>query len=247
MATIWLCLMIVYYFKLGHDYHVEKIHGEEDEDVTRSVSFVVWDTINERTKWIVKRIRVRANLMKLSPMMRYIFLFLGCMAAVPFLILRILQPSLNLEEDPSDDLARFTLWAMELRFAGDLLIPIMVLYLTVHQFSDLSAERFRWRDTIPFVLISLCYIADAASFFEQPIEFKVKTSAGQTEGDRGGAWFGRQVFVCVAVVFLSILAVVQKRRCLRLSDVEKKKHLFQVRACKNNKLKRLARVLPRHF
>ena len=231
LASLWFLICIIYYHKIGHDYDIERNEGEEDEDMRKTWSFRIWYNIDKKTRWIVDRIRVPTSSMKLSPLMTSLFLFLAVLSATPFLIVRLFQQT---GEKPSQSQVRLILWSIELRFAGDLLIPIMLLYLMVFLFSDLSQnagthlfQAVKNRDMVPIVLIAISYIVDTASFFEQPNEFKVKTRASTANGDEGGqGWFLRQVFVCVAVVFLFVLAIIQKRRCLKLSDEKKSKHLF---------------------
>ncbi|GMH99604.1 hypothetical protein TrLO_g5911 [Triparma laevis f. longispina] len=135
--------------------------------------------------------------------------------AVPFLLARIFQYF--------DAKLSITLWSISLRLSGDLFIPVMVLYLTVFQFSDLSTKGVKWK--APLTLIILLYIVDAASFYQQKPGFQQKSA--RTEDEDGDSWFARQVVICTSVVLLLVLIVVQKRRCYRLRVNEKRIHLFE--------------------
>ncbi|GMH56234.1 hypothetical protein TrST_g4127 [Triparma strigata] len=216
IPTTWAVLYFIYYLKLGHDHHVEATRGEEDEDITATISFTVWDNVNRRTRWIVDWFRVPEGEMRLSPFLQWVFLLLGILASIPFLIARAFQTG-------HDD-TLLTLWTVELRMSGDLLIPVMVLFLTIHQFSDLtSGTIIKWKGI--FILMVLCYIVDTVTFFYQPPGFTQKTA--NTEDKNGGTWFGRQVVVCVSVVLLLVLIIVQKKRCIKMEEDAKKKHVFE--------------------
>ncbi|GMH61517.1 hypothetical protein TL16_g03275 [Triparma laevis f. inornata] len=226
---IWMCLSFFYYTKLGHDEIVEMSIGEEDEDVAATRSFKIWSFFNRETNWILDKIRVPEGEMKLSPFLQWIFLIIGCFCSLPFLLARTFQyGSLEVETDEETgevgikDLS-ITLWSVMLRLSGDLFIPVMVLYLTILQFSDLSIKEVNWR--LPLALITILYITDASSFFKQEGGFQQKSSRS---GDIDGiTWFIRQVVICASVVFLLILIAAQKRSCFKLSVTEKRKHLFE--------------------
>ncbi|GMH85055.1 hypothetical protein TrVE_jg14199 [Triparma verrucosa] len=221
LPSIWTLLCLVYYFKLGHDEHVEKAIGEEDEDVVLPVTFIIWDTINRKTKWIVDLIRVPEDSVRLSPFLEAIFLLLGVIASTPFLLARLFQG----EEDVRDEnQALFTLWTVVLRNSGDLLIPVSLLYLSVHFMSDLSQPNVRIRTTIPLAVISLLYIIDTATFFEQPNEYKQKVA--KTEDKGGTTWFKKQMIVCISVLMLLLLIVFRKKSILKLPAEDRRKHLF---------------------
>ncbi|GMH53240.1 hypothetical protein TL16_g01407 [Triparma laevis f. inornata] len=168
LPCVWSLLFIVYFFKLGHDEHVEKVIGEEDDDVE--------------------------------------------------------EGSIENGED-----ALFTMWTVVLRYSGDLLIPVSLLYFSVHFMSDLSHPEVRLRTTIPLTGIALLFMVDTATFFEQPEEYKQKSA--YTEDKGGSTWFGKQLIVCVSVVLLLLLIVVRKKSCLQLSEEKRRKHLFDNVAC----------------
>ncbi|GMH73512.1 hypothetical protein TrST_g4726 [Triparma strigata] len=226
---IWMGLSFFYYTKLGHDETVEAAVGEEDEDVVTTRSFKIWSYFNKKTNWILKRIRVPEGEMKLSPFLQWIFLIIGGFCSLPFLLARTFQyGSLDVNFNKAtqmydvEDLS-ITLWSVMLRLSGDLLIPVMVLYLTILQFCDLSIKEVSWR--LPLAIITILYITDASTFFEQEGGFEKKSSRS---GDLDGiTWFIRQVVICTSVVFLLILIAAQKRRCYRMSVTEKRKHLFE--------------------
>ncbi|GMH73872.1 hypothetical protein TrST_g1924 [Triparma strigata] len=215
VPVLWLLLTLLYYTKLGHDEIIEATVGEEHEDITITCSYRLWTWFNTNTNWILVKLRVPAGEMRLSPFLQWIFALIGICTAVPFLLARIFQYF--------DAKLSITLWSISLRLSGDLFIPVMVLYLTVFQFSDLSTKGVKWK--APLTLIILLYIVDAASFYQQKPGFQQKSA--RTEDEDGDSWFARQVVICTSVVLLLVLIVVQKRRCYRLRVNEKRIHLFE--------------------
>ena len=214
MASIWTFTIMMYYFKLGHDYHIEQHVGEEDEDYNQNYSFLIWSKVNETIKRIVDRIRVEDDSMRMSPLLKYLFFVIALLAAIPFFLARFFQSRGG--ENPNDDQIRLILWTVELRFVGDLLLPVVMLYATAFLFSDLSTDSVRRWDLVPCISIWVLYIADTATFFEQRNEFKIKTHASMEYDKEGVRWFIRQVVVCVVILFLSALVLVQKKWCLKV-------------------------------
>ena len=208
---------------VGH-YHLTEVNqGEEEGDGERSCSLIFWGFINQKSRWLVDLIRVPPESAKISSLIRFGFLLIGVVFALPFFYARFLQ---DISGDLTGENKMRIHWAVEFRLSGDLLIPISFMYLSVHFFSDLSRKKVQLYELIPMVVIALFYIIDVASFFEQPTEFMVKTNANEEKDDGGIPWFHRQIFATTTFIFALGLVYVQKRRCLSLADSAKRSHLF---------------------